>query len=100
MNRTALPTEYKTTSTDIVEDGRLHFQDNKMAASTHEPMSTDTKEISPSGAGLRSEVSSVKSIERSTWQTLVKYKGAILWSAFVGLAGINWGMDVLVSILF
>ncbi|KAH8679073.1 general substrate transporter [Tricladium varicosporioides] len=25
------------------------------------------------------------------------YKAAVLWSAFIGLAGINWGMDVLLS---
>lgn len=32
----------------------------------------------------------------SGWRTLRVYKTAILWSAFMGLAGINWGLDVLV----
>lgn len=33
----------------------------------------------------------------SRWQMLRVYKTAILWSAFMGLAGINWGLDVLVG---
>ncbi|TVY47412.1 General alpha-glucoside permease [Lachnellula occidentalis] len=33
----------------------------------------------------------------STWQMVLRYRGAIIWSAFIGLAGINWGMDVLLS---
>ena len=68
-----------------------------MAASRQEPERTDSKETMHSGSGLRSEAASVKSVEASTWQTLVKYRGAVLWSAFIGLAGVNWGMDVLVS---
>ncbi|KAK0124914.1 hypothetical protein ONS96_008791 [Cadophora gregata f. sp. sojae] len=34
---------------------------------------------------------------KSTWQLAYQYRAAILWSAFVGLAGINWGMDTLLS---
>ena len=35
--------------------------------------------------------------EKSTkWQMISQYRAAVLWSAFVGLAGVNWGMDVLV----
>ncbi|TVY13181.1 General alpha-glucoside permease, partial [Lachnellula arida] len=33
----------------------------------------------------------------STWQMVLRYRGAIIWSAFIGLASINWGMDVLLS---
>jgi len=32
----------------------------------------------------------------SGWQILRVYKAALLWSAFMGLAGINWGLDVMV----
>lgn len=32
----------------------------------------------------------------SSWRTLRVYRAAILWSAFMGLAGINWGLDVMV----
>lgn len=33
---------------------------------------------------------------KSTWQLVSQYRYAILWSTFIGLAGINWGMDTLV----
>ena len=33
----------------------------------------------------------------SGWKTLQVYKAALLWSGFMGLAGINWGMDVMVG---
>lgn len=36
--------------------------------------------------------------QTSTWQMVLRYRGAIIWSAFIGLAGINWGMDVLVRL--
>jgi len=51
------------------------------------------KEISESGP---KEASSVNVEQPSTWQMVLRYRGAILWSAFIGQAGINWGMDVLV----
>ncbi|KAE9371115.1 MFS general substrate transporter [Stipitochalara longipes BDJ] len=35
--------------------------------------------------------------QSSTWQMVFQYKTAILWSAYMGLAAINWGMDVLLS---
>ena len=38
--------------------------------------------------------------KESTWQMIAKYKSAVFWSSFVGLAGINWGMDVLVRTPF
>ena len=50
--------------------------------------------------GIMSEESSVgEPKQSSTWQMVVQYKTAVLWSAFMGLAAINWGMDVLVSTL-
>jgi hypothetical protein len=44
-----------------------------------------------------SEIFSIDDAKKSTWQLVLQYKAAVLWSAFIGLAGINWGMDVLVS---
>jgi len=45
-----------------------------------------------------SEESSVDELKpSSTWQLVLQYRAAVLWSAFMGLAAINWGMDVLVS---
>lgn len=35
--------------------------------------------------------------KKSTWQMAIQYKSAVLWSAFMGLGAINWGLDVLVS---
>jgi SP family general alpha glucoside:H+ symporter-like MFS transporter len=35
----------------------------------------------------------------SIWETVLQYKAAILWSAFIGLAGINWWIEMLVSAL-
>jgi hypothetical protein len=47
---------------------------------------------------MMSEESSVdKSKQSSTLQMILQYKTAVFWSAFMGLAAINWGMDVLVS---
>jgi hypothetical protein len=43
-----------------------------------------------------SQVSSGDEVKKSTWQMVIQYKAAVLWSAFVGLGAINWGMDVLV----
>jgi MFS transporter, SP family, general alpha glucoside:H+ symporter len=47
--------------------------------------------------GFMSEESSIDETKQSTWQMIIQYKTAVLWSAFMGLAAINWGMDVLVS---
>jgi hypothetical protein len=48
--------------------------------------------------GMMSEESSVdKSKQSSTLQMILQYKTAVFWSAFMVLAAINWGMDVLVS---
>lgn len=44
-----------------------------------------------------SQASSEQQIQQSTWQVVVQYKTAVLWSAFMGLGAINWGLDVLVS---
>lgn len=35
--------------------------------------------------------------KKSTWQMAIQYKSAVLWSAFMGLGAINWGLDVLLS---
>lgn len=34
--------------------------------------------------------------DRATWQMVKRYRASVMWSAFVGMAGVNWGMDVLV----
>jgi len=44
-----------------------------------------------------SSVDETKQTSASTWKMVLQYKTAVLWSAFIGLAAINWGMDVLVS---
>ncbi|PMD36276.1 MFS general substrate transporter [Hyaloscypha variabilis F] len=45
-----------------------------------------------------SEESSVDELKpSSTWQLVLQYRAAVLWSAFMGLAAINWGMDVLLA---
>ncbi|CAG8978802.1 hypothetical protein HYALB_00012636 [Hymenoscyphus albidus] len=44
------------------------------------------------GNGERREVE-----DRATWQMVKRYRASVMWSAFVGMAGINWGMDVLLS---
>jgi hypothetical protein len=31
------------------------------------------------------------------WQILKRHQAVIYWSIFMGLAGINWGLDVMVS---
>ena len=67
-----------------------------MAEKTLEIQSSGITETLESGP---SEVSSVEAEQLSTWQMVLKYRGAILWSAFIGMAGINWGIDVLVSTL-
>ena len=46
-----------------------------------------------------SSIESVAEGKQTTWQMVSQYRAAVLWSAFVGLAGINWGMDVLVSLI-
>jgi hypothetical protein len=43
------------------------------------------------------EESSEDETKQSTWQMVLQYKTSVLWSAFMGLAAINWGMDVLVN---
>jgi hypothetical protein len=47
--------------------------------------------------GMTSEEYSVDKTKQSIWPMGLQYKTAVLWSAFMGLAAINWGMDVLVS---
>lgn len=44
-----------------------------------------------------SQQSSVDDRKKSTWQMVIQYKKAVLWSAFMGLGAVNWGLDVLVS---
>jgi hypothetical protein len=44
-----------------------------------------------------SEDSILDEQKKSTWQMVIQYQAAVLWSAFIGLGGINWGLDVLVS---
>ncbi|TVY81109.1 General alpha-glucoside permease [Lachnellula suecica] len=55
--------------------------------------SSDAKDVPVS----RTEISSAHSVQLSTWQLALKYKTAVFWSAFIGLASINWGMDTLLS---
>ena len=50
-----------------------------------------------SGESVESFTTENASTQQSTWQMVLQYKAAVLWSAFIGLAGINWGMDTLVS---
>lgn len=33
----------------------------------------------------------------STWAVVKRHRVAVLWSAFIAIAAINWGMDALVS---
>jgi hypothetical protein len=33
----------------------------------------------------------------STWAVMKRHRVAVLWSAFIAIAAINWGMDALVS---
>ena len=49
--------------------------------------------------GMTSEESSVDETKQSTLQMVLQYKKAVLWSAFMSLAAINWGMDVLVGLM-
>ncbi len=44
-----------------------------------------------------SEASDEEEKSKTTWQMASQYRAAIFWSSFIGLAGINWGMDTLVS---
>lgn len=72
----------------------------------HDPRDDEgTKEIQgvkylseEESAGSLSISTAAEERKQSAWQIVLQYKVAIFWSAFIGLAGINWGMDVLVSL--
>jgi len=68
-----------------------------MAEKTPETQDTELMEV----LELDSDEGTSVAVEEqlSIWQMLRRYRGAIIWSAFIGLAGINWGMDVLVRTL-
>jgi SP family general alpha glucoside:H+ symporter-like MFS transporter len=63
---------------------------NIEAGNTHE-----VKEVVETD--ITGEESALDETKLSTWQMVIRYKPAVLWSAFMGLAAINWGMDVPVS---
>lgn len=69
-----------------------------MAEKIYETQNTNMKEILESTSSGSEASSSANAEKLTTWQMVLRHRGAILWSAFVGLAGINWGMDVLVSL--
>jgi hypothetical protein len=62
--------------------------ENPRAGNTHEAKGVMRAEIS-------SEESLVNEIRQSTWQLILESKITALWSAFMGLAAIDWGLDVL-----
>lgn len=66
-----------------------------MAVSIIDPTDDMAKEVFASDSSL--EEFSVPEKSQSTWQMILQYKTAVLWSTFIGLGAFNWGMDVLVS---
>lgn len=56
------------------------------------------KEILETEEPLQNRDEVLRVEDRATWQMVKRYRASVLWSAFVGMAGVNWGMDVLVRI--
>lgn len=91
---------YKTTSaTDNIQYAASVELDSsgKMAENTQEPNIHEVKEIGEEDVVSTSEILSTDDSKKTTWELLQQYRAAVLWSAFMGLAAINWGMDVLLS---
>lgn len=68
-----------------------------MADNTYKSEDRTVKNVVEVEAATISEVSDEEEEPKTTWQMASQYRAAILWSSFIGLAGINWGMDTLVS---
>jgi hypothetical protein len=70
-----------------------------MADNIQKPSVQEVKETVEEDALNTTEIISADDSKKSTWEMVLQYRTAILWSAFMGLAAINWGMDVLVRFL-
>lgn len=68
-----------------------------MAVNTSTPVINELKDREEDAMSINGIVPTYDS-KKSTWELLSQYKAAIFWSAFMGLAAINWGMDVLVRL--
>ncbi|KAL5325773.1 hypothetical protein ACEPPN_006906 [Leptodophora sp. 'Broadleaf-Isolate-01'] len=68
-----------------------------MADNTYKSEDRTVKNVVEVEAATISEVSDEEEEPKTTWQMASQYRAAILWSSFIGLAGINWGMDTLLS---
>lgn len=51
---------------------------------------------SKGGLGKQEDQQKLVNIDTRSWQFFNAHKYVLLWSAFMGLAGINWGLDVMV----
>lgn len=66
-----------------------------------ESQEAEMKEILESEEHLHTQDAETRGLEdRATWQMVKRYRASVMWSAFIGMAGVNWGMDVLVRIPF
>ncbi|KUJ16433.1 general substrate transporter [Mollisia scopiformis] len=68
-----------------------------MAENIQESITQEVKVTAEEDAVSTTEIISINDSKKSTWELLSQYRAAILWSAFMGLGAINWGMDVLLS---
>jgi hypothetical protein len=91
--------EHKTKDTPNVENGKPN--DGEILPAGMAMMAFQTQEAEMKGILEEESRSKEAAFSEdgggSTWHTVVRYRRAVLWSSFIGMAGINWGMDVLVS---
>lgn len=89
-------------STDNTQHATSFDSENtgKMADISQKPTMQEVKETAAmveEDALSTMEIVPVGDSKKSTWGMVLQYRIAVLWSAFMGLAAINWGMDVLLS---
>lgn len=66
---------------------------------TQKPIIHEVKDTVEEDVLSTTDIISTDDSSKSTWELLSQYRAAILWSAFMGLGAVNWGMDVLVRFL-
>ena len=73
---------------------------NDMNEDTRMGITHEVKDVVETGMkGEEPMMDEVDEAKLSTWQMIQQYKAAVLWSAVMGLGAINWGMDVLASLI-